>query len=47
MAILNSEIVSKTFQNIGSANKNIDNSANFWDIVKEKFWVVTDAPLKH
>ena len=37
----------ETFQKIGSADKNIDNSANFYDIVEKNFWTVTDAPLEH
>ena len=39
--------MSQNFQKIGSADKNIDNSANFYDIVKIFFWMVTEAPLKH
>ena len=34
-------------QKIGSADKNINNSANFYDIVEFFFCMVTEAPLKH
>ena len=37
---------SKRFEKIASADKNIDNSANFLDIVKKKFWLATDGPFK-
>ena len=43
MAILNSEKISQNLQKIGSANKNIDNSVNLYDIVKKKIWLLTDA----
>ena len=37
---------SKKLEKIASADKNIDNSANFLDIVKKKFWLATDGPFK-
>ena len=45
MAILNRGKKQK-FQNIGYADENVDNLANFYDIVKKDFWMVPDAPLK-